>query len=41
MASITELGLFKQCVEDPKHISLDDLNLEKIEDPRDKEGLTH
>jgi len=34
MSTVTELALFKQCVENPKHITfIDDLNLEKISNP--------
>ena len=34
MATITELALFKECVENPKFINkLEDLNLDKISDP--------
>lgn len=34
MSTVTELALFKSCVENPKHITfIDDLNLEKISNP--------
>jgi hypothetical protein len=34
MSTVTELALFKQCVENPKHITfIDDLNLDKISNP--------
>ena len=41
MATITELTLFKACVEDPQHIqSLNQLNLEMISDPQNSAELT-
>ena len=34
MANLTELALFKACVESPKHIkNLSELNLDRIGDP--------
>ena len=36
MSTVTELSLFKQCVEKPSFITcLGDLNLDKIPDPTD------
>ena len=41
MASITELSLFKACVENPQHLqNLDMLNLEHISDPHNSSELT-
>lgn len=34
MSTVTELALFKQCVENPRHITfIDDLTLDKISNP--------
>ena len=34
MATMTELALFRECVENPQHLTkITDLNLEKISDP--------
>lgn len=36
MSTVTELSLFKECVEKPQFItSMDDLDLNKIQDPTD------
>ena len=41
MATITELALFKECVENPKHImKLEELNLDRISDPHNISDLT-
>ncbi len=41
MATITEVALFKACVEDPKHIQkLEMLNLDGITDPQNASELT-
>jgi len=40
MSTITELALFKLCVEAPKQLSLDELNMDKIDKPKDTAGLT-
>ena len=41
MATITELALFKECVENPKHIQrLEELNLDKISDPQNMTDIT-
>ena len=41
MSTVTELSLFKQCVEKPSFISsLGDLNLDKIPDPTDSNDIS-
>ena len=41
MATITELALFKACVESPQYIqNLSDLNLERIGDPQNMSDIT-
>ena len=41
MATLTELALFKQCVESPQYIqSLSDLNLDRIGDPSNMVDIT-
>ena len=41
MATITELALFKECVENPRFLQrLEELNLDKISDPRNLEELS-
>ena len=40
MSTITELALFKMCVENPKQITLDEINLDKIDDLRQTGDLT-
>ena len=41
MATITELALFKECVENPKHIQkLEELNLDRISNPQNTSDLS-
>lgn len=41
MATITELALFKQCVENPKFIQkLEELNLDRMSDPQNMADIT-
>ena len=36
MSTVTELALFKQCINNPKHLTfIDDLSLDKISNPSD------
>ena len=41
MATITELALFKECVENPKYIQkLSELNLDQMSDPLNMKDMT-
>jgi len=40
MANITELSLFKACVEHPQHMKLADLNLDRISDPLNSSSIS-
>ena len=41
MATITELALFKECVENPKHLQrLEELNLDRISDPQNMKDIS-
>ena len=42
MSTVTELTLFKKCVEDPKHLTfIDDLTLDRIQNPSDYLSLSN
>ena len=42
MSTVTELALFKQCIEDPKYLTfIDDLTLDKIPNPSDFLNLSN
>lgn len=41
MATITELALFKECVENPQFIQkLEELNMDRVNDPKDIHTMT-
>ena len=41
MSTVTELALFKSCVESPQYIKhLNELNMDKISDPKDLKDIT-